>query len=222
MCAPDWPSPDKYDSNIQVKPHFSKTPGLTEIPAKHRYRKKANEVQRDVSDLYRKYGLKRCPHYGLFWAGSKRWTAIADRDKTMLLVIELRDTNIKQWREIDAEARGILAKHELSGKNGVCVRYYEYWRDDTDSDDEAIMGSEGEDVASQGTVARRFGGHSSEWRRLLERTTVVGASLPVPPSPSASDHVRTYEVEPPWLDPRDQGHMTLAERAAQRARHWVI
>ncbi|KAK5114610.1 hypothetical protein LTR85_010187 [Meristemomyces frigidus] len=137
MCQPERPSPDDYDSNIQVRAHFAKTPGLTPVPRDHFTRATADLVKREVSGLYRTYGLKRCAHYGLYWAGSKRWTSIQDRDKTLLLVIELNEKDLARWREFDADARRILTKHGLDGVHGVCLRYYQYWRDNTDSDDEA-------------------------------------------------------------------------------------
>ncbi|KAK4541505.1 hypothetical protein LTR36_007951 [Oleoguttula mirabilis] len=135
MCQPERPSPDHYDTNAQVKAHFAKTPGLTLIPRGHFYRETAESVRRDVRNIYRTHGLNRCPHHGLYWAGSKRWTSLPDRDKTMLLVIELSAQDITRWREIDADARLILtSRADLRGVHGVCVRYYQHWRDDTDSD----------------------------------------------------------------------------------------
>lgn len=136
MCLPNRPSPDNYDTNIQVKPHFAKTPGLTPIPRTHYLRPTADAVKHDVSELYRSHGLKRCKHHGLYWAGSKRWTDILERDKTMLMVVELAGNDVGRWRDIDGDARRILRKHDLDGLHGVCVRYYRYWRDNTDSDAE--------------------------------------------------------------------------------------
>lgn len=222
MCAPDRPSLDNYDTNIQVKAHFSKTPDLTPIPIKHRYKTTADSVKREVSELYRKHGFKRCPHHGLYWAGSMRLTADKDRDKTMLLVIELRGTDIMRWREIDVDARRILTKYDLSGEKGVCLRYYRYWSEDTDGDDEAIVDSEDDVGDPQAAAIWRSGGETNEWRRRQDRTTVIGSSLPTSSSPSAAVHVPNSDVEPPWLDPRDQRHMTLAERGAQRTLHYVI
>ena len=80
--------------------------------------------------LYDKYNCKRCPYYGLFWAGSKIWTSLPDRDKTILLVIELKTDDLGNWVKMDGEVREILRaiNYPFEGADrGICVRYYEFW-----------------------------------------------------------------------------------------------
>ncbi|KAH9828142.1 serine/threonine protein kinase [Teratosphaeria destructans] len=139
MCPPERPSPDAYDNNTQVHAHFSKTPGLTPIPRGHFYNNKdskrsvAFNIKCEVRKIYSKFGLERCHNHGLFFAGSPYWTQAPDRDKTMLLVIELTARDVKRWREIDDAARRILRLYDLGGVHGVCLRYYQV-RDSDDSD----------------------------------------------------------------------------------------
>ena len=51
----------------------------------------------------------------------------------MVLVLELRGYDIEKWKEFDAEAREILRRYDLSGRHGVCVRYYQYWDQEGES-----------------------------------------------------------------------------------------
>jgi len=136
MVAPERPPADSYDGNYLVKPHFSLTPGLTLVPSSHTYGHTITKVAFEVSRLYFQFGLTPCPHSGLFFAGSRRATALPGREKYMVLVFELVESDMPRWREIDGDARRILREIALSGLHGVCVRYYQYWAPNTDSDDE--------------------------------------------------------------------------------------
>ncbi|KAF2765802.1 hypothetical protein EJ03DRAFT_354503 [Teratosphaeria nubilosa] len=124
MCPPERPSPDAYDDNTQVHGHFSKTPGLTPIPRGHFYNNKdskrsvAFNIKCEVRRIYAKFSLERCHNHGLFFAGSPYWTQAPDRDKTMLLVVELTARDIKRWRDIDDDARRILRLYDLGGIHG--------------------------------------------------------------------------------------------------------
>lgn len=131
MCLPERPSPDAYDHNEQVKPHFAQTPGLTPLSNGHHFREGGPasivaNVKEDIKQLYQEHGLRECPTYGLYWAGSKEWTDIPSslRPKTVLLVVELTAKDILRWREIDKDARAILSRYALDGDHGICVRYY--------------------------------------------------------------------------------------------------
>jgi hypothetical protein len=56
---------------------------------------------------------------------------IPDRDKVVVLVVEMKEKDIKYWYKIDAEVRKILDESGLTEprltERGVCVRYYEFW-----------------------------------------------------------------------------------------------
>ena len=147
MCIPDRPSPDWCDDNEQVPAHFSKTPGLTPLPRTHRYRAGNSTsvvdcVKREVGRLYEQHHVSKCPRYGLFWAGSRYWSELRERSKTLLLVIELAEQDIRKWWMLDGEVRGILSKYGLDGGRGVCARYYQY-RDEKEEEamEEAIRQS---------------------------------------------------------------------------------
>ena len=51
---------------------------------------------------------------------------IPDRDKVVLLVVEMKENDIKFWYKIDNEVREILNESELADR-GVCIRYYKFW-----------------------------------------------------------------------------------------------
>ena len=127
MVRPERPRPDHYDNNEQIAPHFSKTPGLTSLPQTSRYYARGLQVKAEIIQLYIKHGFPRCPILGLYWAGSPTSTSISERPKSLLLAIELKEGDVKQWWKLDDEVREIMKKHELSGRHGVCVRYYQYW-----------------------------------------------------------------------------------------------
>ena len=140
MVRPERPSPDSYDDNEQIAPHFSKTPSLTAIPEGHRYNTTDPEkptgrivpqVLRHLTALYRKHGLTICRRRGLYWAGSQQEVNDRCRVKTMVLVIELNEQDIDKWWKIDDDARELLRKFDLSGRHGVCLRYYKYEVHDT-------------------------------------------------------------------------------------------
>lgn len=133
---PPRPSPDICDDNIQVRPHFSPTPGLTSLPKGHRYSQLNRQLRADLRNIYRDHQLTLCPHVGLYWAGSKNWTKYLDRDKTVVFVVELQHWECQRWRDIDRNVRTLLDKYNLSGDHAVCVRYYIYHADNTDTDSE--------------------------------------------------------------------------------------
>jgi hypothetical protein len=49
---------------------------------------------------------------------------ISDRDKMVLLVVELLPRDIDYWRKIDDEVRQL---RDNFGRASVTVRYYQYW-----------------------------------------------------------------------------------------------
>lgn len=129
MVQPERPSCDNYDGNPQVLPHFSPAPDLTPIPAGHRYntiddKSIVGNVKVELEDLYRKHRLTRRSHYGLYWVGTPEQINDKDRDKTIVLVLELDENDIGKWRDFDAEARALLDKYGLVDPHGICVRYY--------------------------------------------------------------------------------------------------
>lgn len=135
MCTAEQPPPDHYDdlSNSWVPVHFSSTPPLTALPASHRYMRAlqghsslATDVYNRVVRLYRKHRLHHCPHRGLFLEGLARINSEEGRDKTMILVLELKPNDMARWQEFDADARAILRDCGLDGHYGVCVRYYRF------------------------------------------------------------------------------------------------
>ena len=122
----DRPVRDAYDAHYQISPHFEKTPGLTSIPETSQNHSINRRVKRKIGALYTKYGFERCPSYGLFCAGWPQWTMIHERDKMVLLVVEMKENDIKFWYKIDKEVRKILNESGRA-ERGVCVRYYEFW-----------------------------------------------------------------------------------------------
>ena len=173
MVRPERPSPDEYDHNEQIEAHFSDTPGLTPLPRHHRYYEAGLQIKRELSELYSKYRFQRCPRYGIFLAGYLSATKHKDRDKYLLLAVELREENIKEWWKMDAEVRQIMRDWDLSGQHGVCVRYYKYWegREDDEVQDMRedavrLMGRERSPPASRPQTAR----HDSALMPELERT----------------------------------------------------
>ncbi|KAK3686398.1 hypothetical protein LTR37_019871 [Vermiconidia calcicola] len=132
MVCPKAPGADKHDENEQVAPQFAETPGLTPIApfGPHSdYYDISRDVRRDLQALYRKYELKQCRNYGLYWAGSRYWVKCPDRRRTMLLVLELKQTDLGRWWKIDGDVKKILNKPEyaLCGEQDVCLRYYLHW-----------------------------------------------------------------------------------------------
>ena len=131
MGRPERPARDDYDNNYQISPHFVRTPGLTDIPEKHRNGAvNTNYVinltlKREVRALYGNHGLDRCPNHGLYYAGYPQWTMIEDRTKTVLLVVELKMKDITRWWNIHADMLKILDRSGLAAR-GVCVRYYRF------------------------------------------------------------------------------------------------
>ena len=116
-----WLKPDFVH---RIQPHFVRTPGLTVIPKSSPNFTINLQLKPKLAALYRKYGLSRCPNYGLFWAGYPTWTMISGRDKMVLLVVELLPTDIVSWHRMDEEVRGIREELKLTG---VTIRYYVYW-----------------------------------------------------------------------------------------------
>lgn len=192
MCAPNLPSPDHYDTNYQVKPHFAPTPGLTTIPVTHFYFPLSTTVKAEVAKLIYRHGLRLCPTYGLYFAGSKHWTSLPDRDKIMLLVIELHHDQIDRWRDIDAEARALLRTYGLSGKHGVCVRYYKHLPHlADDSDRETYM-------ASPSSAADEDDASDTEAAAIdpVPPTQPGSLRLTSPPVPSAPPSYSPRSLEP--------------------------
>ncbi|TKA76915.1 hypothetical protein B0A55_03099 [Friedmanniomyces simplex] len=126
MCAPSRPSPDAYDTNPQIAPHFAATPALTRLAFGHAYSIEAAEIRRECSALYRQHNLTRRQHYGLYHAGTREELEDVHRERTVIMVIELGALDIRRgkWRELDTEAREILRWWRLSGRLGVCLRFY--------------------------------------------------------------------------------------------------
>ncbi|CAK3735452.1 Hypothetical predicted protein [Lecanosticta acicola] len=131
------PKPDHYDGNMLVAPHFECTPELTAVgrmytkygvgQQKEHWVPLAQSVRQQVNAIYSDYNLTDCSYHGLYIAGSERDVQYLDRDRMMILVIELDGRELRRWDEIDADMRSILDRHELSGHAGVCVRYYKRW-----------------------------------------------------------------------------------------------
>ena len=153
MVRADRPRADEYDNNEQVAPHFSKTPGLTALPPSYRYYEVGQEVKREVGDLYNKNGFTRCRTYGLYWAGYPSWTRIKERTKTLLLVVDLKEDEIKQWWKMDDDVRKILRRYDLSGRHQVCVRYYQYWEGREEEEAEEMV-SESQRVEAESRTRR--------------------------------------------------------------------
>lgn len=122
---PQQPPADEYDNHYQIKPHFENTPGLTVIPSSSKKNFRINPaIKRKIGELYRKHGFDDCPNYGLFWASYPQWTMIKDRDKMVLLVVEMKEDEIEFWYQLDNEVRRIRDEYGLTG---VTVRYYKHW-----------------------------------------------------------------------------------------------
>lgn len=127
MCRPERPRTDEYDNNEQIDPHFSLTPGLTPLSRKDRHYEEAKNIKHEIGELYSKHGFSQCPNYGLHWAGYPLLTSMKERTKTLLLVFELREWDIKQWWKVDDDVRKILEKLDPNSIHQVCVRYYQHW-----------------------------------------------------------------------------------------------
>ncbi|KAK3117772.1 hypothetical protein LTR53_000582 [Teratosphaeriaceae sp. CCFEE 6253] len=123
MCPPERPSPDAYDANPQILPHFAPTPPLTDLRSCVATSAGSSQVpttiRRQCAALYRRYGLTKREHLGLYYAGKKEWLQCPDRERTMVLVLELgkEDIELGRWREIDCGARTILTR--LAGMHGL-------------------------------------------------------------------------------------------------------
>ena len=132
---PSKPRPDGGDSNYQVRPHFSKTPGLTPIHDPM--------LLRHTLAVLRKNGVAQLPHTGPHFAGSKNWTKYAEREKTRLMVVELFEVDKDRWIDMDTDIREVLTRHGFNEPGGepMYLRYYIFWKDstDTDSEEELIL-----------------------------------------------------------------------------------
>ncbi|KAK1056821.1 hypothetical protein LTR74_014632 [Friedmanniomyces endolithicus] len=126
MCAAPRPSPDAYDTNPQISPHFTATPALTPLHHEHHYSTHAASIRSECSALYRIHNLPLPQYYGLYHAGTRRELEDLDRDRTVVMVLELAATDIRRgrWMDLENEARAMLWRWRLDGRRGVCLRFY--------------------------------------------------------------------------------------------------
>lgn len=160
------PADDAFTSHVQVRPHFAPTPGLTPFPRTRNPPTSptisstphphlvAYQVVRDLLRCYDAHNIRWCPHTGLNYAGSKNWTKFEDREKVLVLVVELKEEDLGKWRVLIGDLEAIREKHGLDGKvreesmwayqggNGVPIRFYVYRGGCTDSDDEEYEDAE--------------------------------------------------------------------------------
>ncbi|KAK4556651.1 hypothetical protein LTR86_006222 [Recurvomyces mirabilis] len=110
MCQPDFPEPDAYDHNPQILAHFTDTPELTPLTSEHNFYQVDLAVRSKLDRLYQKHRIARCSHIGLFYAGTKIWLAYPDRDRTLVLVLEMMRIDIQEgkWRLIDTAVRDMM------------------------------------------------------------------------------------------------------------------
>lgn len=142
------PRSDWYEGNYLVAPHFAFTPCLTSLREAYghdRYRNNwimiGADIGRATRDLYRNHNLTLCRKYGLFIAGGEIDVRTQDRDRIMILVIELVKDEVHRWHDVDSDARQLLRDFGLNevsnddhGDHGVCVRYYVQWDGPRDAD----------------------------------------------------------------------------------------
>ncbi|KAK3678873.1 hypothetical protein LTR78_001326 [Recurvomyces mirabilis] len=110
MCQPDFPEPDAYDHNPQIPAHFTDTPELTPLISDHNFYQVDLAVRNKLDRLYQKHRIARCSHIGLFYAGTEIWLAYPDRDRTLVLVLEMMGIDIQEgkWRLIDTSVRDMM------------------------------------------------------------------------------------------------------------------
>jgi hypothetical protein len=101
---------------------------------------------------------------------------IPDRDKVVMLVVEMKEKDIKYWYKIDAEVRKILDESRLAEpgltERGVCVRYYEFW--DGWKEEER----EEREEAARIRVRERAAQHDLEYSAdLEERAEIFGSHI---------------------------------------------
>ncbi|KAK0942985.1 hypothetical protein LTR29_005557 [Friedmanniomyces endolithicus] len=142
MCAAPRPSPDAYDTNAQIPPHFAATPALTALDHEHPYSNHAASIRSECSALYRIHNLPRPQYYGLYHAGTRRELQDLDRDRTVVMVLELAAMDIYRgrWRDLESEARAMLWRWRLDGRVGVCLRFYRSRTPSTISSSSGRMG----------------------------------------------------------------------------------
>ncbi|KAK0966166.1 hypothetical protein LTR91_017674 [Friedmanniomyces endolithicus] len=126
MCAAPRPSPDAYDTNPQISPHFEATPALTPLHPEYHYSTNAASIRSECSALYRIHNLPLPQYYALYYAGTRRELADLDRDRTIVMVLELAAMDIRRgrWMDLENEARAMLWRWRLDGRHGVCLRFY--------------------------------------------------------------------------------------------------